>query len=220
MQTDTLERVRMRCRLGKTRRVDRSADFAQIYDEHARHVVLAAARVLGDAALAEDVAQEVFLTLWRGGGYDESRGPLGPYLRLLARSRALDVWRRNRAAERATARLQAGTPRGSSAADELPQFVLRAADRELARGRVRSLPADQRQAIGLTYWAGLTVQQAADVQGVPLGTAKSRVRLALRKLARDPALAAAREPIPAAPSFSSCSAVPGRRAQSTGACAS
>ena len=164
------------------------SDFAQIYDEHARDVVLAAARVLRDAALAEDVAQEVFLALWRGGGYDETRGPLGPYLRLLARSRALDVWRRNRAAERTMARLREHALVDSSAAEEAPQIVLRAADRELARGRVRSLPADQRQAIGLTYWAGLTVQQAADVQGVPLGTAKSRVRLALRKLARDPAM--------------------------------
>ena len=56
---------------------------------------------------------------------------------------------------------------------------------------VRNLPAEQRQAIGLTYWAGLTVQQAAEAQGIPLGTAKSRVRLALDKLARDPAMAPA-----------------------------
>jgi DNA-directed RNA polymerase specialized sigma24 family protein len=56
---------------------------------------------------------------------------------------------------------------------------------------VRSLSADQRQAIGLTYWAGLTAQQVADVQDVPLGTAKSRVRLALRKLAVEPAMATA-----------------------------
>ena len=171
--------------------MDRSDDFAQIYDEHARQVVLAATRVLGDTALAEDVAQEVFLTLWRGGGYDASRGPLGPYLRLLARSRALDVWRKNRASERATARLQDRSLLDPSATEDSPQIVLRAADRELARARVRNLPADQRQAIGLTYWAGLTVQQAADVQGVPLGTAKSRVRLALRKLARDPAMVTA-----------------------------
>jgi len=166
-------------------------DFAQIYEEHGRDVLLAAARVLGDAALAEDVAQEVFLALWRGGGYDESRGALGPYLRLLARSRALDVWRRNRAGERTLALLQERAMSDWTAAEEAPQIVLRAADRELVRGRVRSLPADQRQAIGLTFWAGLTVREAAHVQRIPLGTAKSRVRLALRKLARDPAMATA-----------------------------
>ena len=68
---------------------------------------------------------------------------------------------------------------------------MRAADRERARRAVRNLSADQRQAIGLTYWAGLTAQHVADVQDVPLGTAKSRVRLALRKLAVEPAMATA-----------------------------
>jgi RNA polymerase sigma-70 factor, ECF subfamily len=170
--------------------MDSASDFARIYDEHAADVLTTAARVLGDPALAEDVTQEVFLALWRGSGYDESRGPLGPYLRLMARSRAVDVWRRNRASERTVARLQECTA-FDSPTEEPPHVLLREADRELARRGVRSLPAEQRRAIGLTYWAGLTVQQAAEVEGVPLGTAKSRVRLALRKLARDPAMAAA-----------------------------
>jgi RNA polymerase sigma-70 factor (ECF subfamily) len=56
---------------------------------------------------------------------------------------------------------------------------------------VRSLPAAQRQAIGLTYWGGLTMEQAAEVEGIPVGTAKSRVRLALQKLADSPSLATA-----------------------------
>jgi RNA polymerase sigma-70 factor, ECF subfamily len=166
-------------------------DFARIYDEHAADVFRAAHRVLGDSALAEDVAQEVFLALWRGSGYDAARGALGPYLKLMARSRALDLWRRNRAGERTVARLQEHAPVGASADDEPPHAVLRAAARELARRSVRGLPPDQRQAIGLTYWGGLTVQQAAELQGIPLGTAKSRVRLGLRKLAQDPGLAAA-----------------------------
>jgi RNA polymerase sigma-70 factor (ECF subfamily) len=171
--------------------MDRGSDFARIYDEHVAEVVRAAARVLGDTALAEDVAQEVFLTVWRRGGYDPARGSLGAYLRLMARSRAVDVWRRYGAVERTTARLEERTVLDSSAAAEPAQAVVRAADRELARRAVRNLPVDQRQAIGLTYWAGLTVQQAADAEGVPLGTAKSRVRLALHKLAHDPAMAAA-----------------------------
>jgi RNA polymerase sigma-70 factor (ECF subfamily) len=169
--------------------MDCRRDFAQIYDEHANDVFLAAVRVLGDPALAEDVAQEVFLTLWRGGGYDKTRGPIGPYLRMLARSRATDVWRRNRTGERTVTRLERELH--PATAEEPAHVVLRAAERELARRVVRDLPTDQRQAIGLTYWAGLTIQQAAEVEGVPLGTAKSRVRLALRKLARDPALAPA-----------------------------
>lgn len=166
-------------------------DFGQIYDQYSGDVIRAAVRVLGDARLAEDVAQEVFLALWRGGGYDAARGPLGPYLRLLARSRALDLWRKNRAGERMLARLKDRTALDPAVA-EAPQHVLqRAADRELALRAVASLPTDQRRAIALTYWGDLTVQQAADAEGVPLGTAKSRVRLGLHKLARNPAMATA-----------------------------
>jgi RNA polymerase sigma-70 factor, ECF subfamily len=169
----------------------RATDFTQIYREHKADVFLAAASVLRDAALAEDVAQEVFLALWRGGGYDRTRGPIGPYLRLVARSRALDVWRSARTRERAIARLQDSARLHSAVAEDPSHVVVRATDRERARRGVRSLSADQRQAIGLTYWAGLTAQQVADVQDVPLGTAKSRVRLALRKLAVEPAMATA-----------------------------
>ena len=164
--------------------------FARIYADHAKGVYLAALRVLGDGGLAEDVTQEVFLAQWRGSGYDERRGELGTYLRLLARSRALDIWRRNRVGERALAQLEDRTVLESSPTETPQQVVLRAADRERARDAVRSLPPDQRRAIGLAYWAGLTAQEAADIEGVPLGTAKSRVRLGLHKLARDPALAA------------------------------
>jgi RNA polymerase sigma-70 factor (ECF subfamily) len=169
----------------------RGWDFTQIYKEHKADVFLAAASVLRDAALAEDVAQEVFLALWRGGGYDDTRGPVGPYLRLVARSRAVDVWRSTRTRERAMARLQDSARLHSAVAEDPSHVVVRATVRERARRGVRSLSADQRQAIGLTYWAGLTAQQVADVQDVPLGTAKSRVRLALRKLAVDPAMATA-----------------------------
>ena len=184
-------RVRIRRRQGYHGAVDSGTDFARIYDEHAADVVRAAARVLGDPALAEDVAQEVFLSVWRGCRHDPARGPLGPYLRLMARSRALDLWRRNLVAERVTDRLKQRALLEQSAADEPSQALVRAAERERARRAVRTLPAPQRQAIGLTYWGGLTTQQAADAAGVPLGTVKSRVRLALHKLAQDPDMVAA-----------------------------
>jgi RNA polymerase sigma-70 factor (ECF subfamily) len=171
--------------------MNRGRDFTQIYKDHKADVFRAAASVLRDAALAEDVAQEVFLALWSGGGYDHTRGPVGPYLRLVARSRALDVWRSTRTRERAMARLQDSARLHSAVAEDPSDVVVRATDRERTRRGVRSLAADQRQAIGLTYWVGLTAQQVADVQDVPIGTAKSRVRLALRKLAVEPAMATA-----------------------------
>ena len=165
--------------------------FETIYAEHAPEVHRAAHSVLRDATLAEDVVQEVFERVWRGSGFDHRRGPLGPYLTMLARSRALDLWRRTRTAERVNHRLeeQAATPitgvQGPEAA------LIRDAERRLARAAVRRLPDDQRQAIGLAYWGGLSVQELATVEGIPLGTAKSRVRLGLAKLSRDPELVAA-----------------------------
>jgi RNA polymerase sigma-70 factor (ECF subfamily) len=159
--------------------------FEAIYARYASEVHEAAWRILRDATLAEDVVQEVFERVWRGSGHDERRGPLGPYLRMLARSRALDLWRRGRTHERIQHRLeqQAGTPVGGSHVPEVA--LVRAAERRLTRAAVRRLPDEQRQAIGLSYWAGLSAQELATVEGIPLGTAKSRVRLGLAKLHRD-----------------------------------
>ena len=165
--------------------------FEAIYAQHASDVYRAAFSILRDATLAEDVVQEVFERVWRGSGHDERRGPLGPYLRLLARSRALDLWRRTRSAERVLHRLEEQDD-SLLARTQSPETALaRAAERRLARAAVRRLPEAQRQAIGLAYWAGLSTQELAAAEGIPLGTAKSRVRLGLAKLSSDPELVAA-----------------------------
>src|SRR3954465_15763638 len=87
--------------------------FRSAFAEHHRKVYAAAFGVLGDATLAQDVVQDVFLRVWRRpDAFDPQRGDLGTYLRLLARSRALDLWRegqvRSRAADRA--KLTSGPP--------------------------------------------------------------------------------------------------------------
>src|SRR6185295_19188267 len=79
------------------------AAFERAYDQHARSVYRAAYRVLGSTAQAQDVVQDVFLKLWRDPGkFDARRGELGSYLRVMARSRALDTWREVQAAGRAS----------------------------------------------------------------------------------------------------------------------
>jgi RNA polymerase sigma-70 factor, ECF subfamily len=164
--------------------------FEAIYAEHAAEVQRAAFAILRDATLVEDVVQEVFERVWCGSGHDERRGALGPYLKMLARSRALDLWRRTRSGERARHRLEEQAD--ALAATQNPEAALaRAAERRLARAAVRRLPEEQRQAIGLAYWGGLSTRELAAVEGIPLGTAKSRVRLGLRKLSSDPELVAA-----------------------------
>src|SRR3954469_25569834 len=83
------------------------AAFARVYDEHSGGVYGAALGVLGNPATAQDVAQDVFLRLWRDPSrFDARRGDLGAYLRLMARSRALDLWRIGRAAGRASDRMK------------------------------------------------------------------------------------------------------------------
>ena len=143
-------------------------------------------RSCATAALAEDVVQEVFERVWRGSGHDEHRGPLGPYLTLLARSRALDLRRRSRTGERILHRLgeQAGALRRPSPPPEAE--VARATERRLARAAVRRLPDEQRQAIGLAYWGGLSARELAAAEEIPFGTAKTRVRLGLAKLVARP----------------------------------
>jgi len=158
--------------------------YAQMYDEHQRGVYAAAYRILNNAVLAQDVAQDVFVRVWRNPSkFDARRGELGSYLRLMARSRALDLWREGQAAGRANDRLKVVVAHQESRVEERPADM---AERENARSVVRDalggLPANQREAVVLAYWGGMTADEIARKAGVPLGTAKSRIRLGLAKM--------------------------------------
>jgi RNA polymerase sigma-70 factor (ECF subfamily) len=158
--------------------------FSRMYDLHARGVYAAAQRVLGNSAQAQDVTHDVFLKLWRSPGrFDASRGELGSYLRLMARSRALDLWREGQAAGRASDRLKIAAAVDGGRIDDLPAVALeRSGDRRLVRECLATLPHAQREALVLAYWGGMTAEEVARRAGVPLGTAKSRIRLGLAKL--------------------------------------
>ena len=154
------------------------AAFSRAYAQHARGVHAVALGVLGDQARAQDVVQDVFLRLWRRPeAFDMRRGTLGPYLRVMARSRAIDLHRETRASERVADRLRVRTVGEEQAAD--PRL---APERHDLRVALRELPDGQREAVVLTYWAGLTAEEIARHAGVPLGTAKSRVRLGVMRL--------------------------------------
>ena len=158
--------------------------FARMYDEQSRGVFAAAMRILGDSTRAQDVAQDVFLRVWRNPSrFDARRGELGPYLRLMARSRALDLWREGQAAGRARDRMELVAGDVEPRVEERPDA---AAERDEARDVVRAalgrLPDPQREALVLAYWGGMTADEIARRAGVPLGTAKSRIRLGLTKL--------------------------------------
>jgi RNA polymerase sigma-70 factor (ECF subfamily) len=159
-------------------------EFERTYDEHSRAVFGAAYRVLGDTAHAQDVVQDVFLSLWREPErFDPRRGPLGSYLRMMARSRALDIWREAQVAHRARRRLRVLAAVDEGRVDDRPSPATerRTASAVVRRALLR-LPPAQRDAIVLAYWGGLTADQIAARSAAPLGTVKSRIRLGLLRL--------------------------------------
>ena len=155
--------------------------LAEAFDEFGPAVHAVARQILGDPAAAQDVVQDVFVDLWcHPQRYDETRGTLRTYLTLVARHRAQDVVRselRRSGREERHARLLPPPPRPSP-----DQEVADAETASTVRAAVRTLPEDQRRAVELAYFDGLSYRDVARRIGIPEGTAKSRVRLALAKL--------------------------------------
>jgi len=161
------------------------AVFGRVYDEHSRSVYAAAYRVLGNSAQAQDVVQDVFLRIWRRPRtFDAGRGELGSYLRMMARSRALDLWREGQAAGRASDRMKIAVAQAEprEEAERPDGQVERSEQGAVVRAAVRKLPDAQREAVVMAYWGGLTADEISRRIEVPLGTAKSRIRLGLEKL--------------------------------------
>jgi RNA polymerase sigma-70 factor, ECF subfamily len=158
--------------------------FRRAFAAHERSVYATAFRILGNGAQAQDVVQDVFLRLWRRPrAFDPARGELGPYLRLMARSRALDLWREAQAAGRADDRFKIVVETDAPPLDERPDLTAEREDTAAAvRAAVARLPDAQREALVLAYWGGLTADEIARRVAIPLGTAKSRIRLGLSRL--------------------------------------
>jgi RNA polymerase sigma-70 factor (ECF subfamily) len=158
--------------------------FGAIYDEHVAGVLRTASAIVGDQAAAEDVAHEVFLDLWRRPEqYDATRAELGAFLRVKARSRALDALRRASSSARLFDRCK------EELHFEAPAHVEDPATAPTVRAAVRRLPEAQREAIALAYWGGLSCTEIAAQRGLPLGTVKSRMRLGLARLSQDAGVA-------------------------------
>jgi RNA polymerase sigma-70 factor (ECF subfamily) len=156
--------------------------FEQLYDRHSRIVYGLVLRILQQASTAEEVVQDVFLQLWRNAGqYQPSRGPFVPWLLTLARNRALDNLRLKSERQR----------RREDQTEELPQIALvpqyeRALDEkrraEVVRSLMASLSAQQKKAIEMAYFEGLSHSEIAAALQEPLGTVKSWIRNGLLRL--------------------------------------
>jgi RNA polymerase sigma-70 factor (ECF subfamily) len=158
--------------------------FEAVYARHSPAVYRAAMHVLGDPVRAQDVVQDVFMRLWRQPDrFDAERGSLRNYLRLMARSEALDIRREAGVAQRARERMVLLIGRDCERPDDRPPVAAELRrDRTIVLRALSHLPAPQRQVIVMTYWGGLTADQIAARFGLPVGTVKSRIRLGLGKL--------------------------------------
>jgi RNA polymerase sigma factor (sigma-70 family) len=155
--------------------------LSDLYDQFGSYVFGLAVRVIGDRHAAEDVTQEVFLSLWeRPEAFEPLRGRLRTFLGTLAHRRAVDVVRREEARRRRAAR-EAATSTPIPDVGELAMAIVTA---EQVRAEVSRLPSEQRAAIELAYFGGRTYRQVAEELGIPEGTAKSRMRLGLARIAQ------------------------------------
>lgn len=161
--------------------------FGELYDRYAARVLGLVVKMLGQHDDAEDVLQDVFWQVWRcAADYCPNRGSPAAWLFMIARSRACDALRRHRAnaSDAEFSSLSAGTdPAEALAHDELCQAVL---------GALAELPDEQRTAIQLAFYGGMTHNEIATIQAAPLGTIKTRIRLGMRRLRE---LLAAREKV-------------------------
>lgn len=160
---------------------DRNA-LAEAYDQYAGLVFGLARRVSGDTAAAQDITQSVFARLWeQPGAFDPERGTLRSFLGVVTHRRAVD-WLRSEVAARR--RIERSAVVDDSAVPDVAEAATAVLVAERVRTAVAELPGDQREAIELAYFGGLTYRGVASALGIPEGTAKSRLRLALLRLAQ------------------------------------
>ncbi len=162
-------------------RFDETA-LAELYRRHAPLVLGLSRRVLADAALAEDVVQDVFVRLWeRPERFDPDRGSLRSFLVRDAHGRAVDRLRSDGA--RARREQRHATLEAEAVDPELDREIWNLIRSEQVRAAVAELHAPEREAILLAYFGGFTYREVANLVGAPEGTIKTRIRAGLRKLA-------------------------------------
>jgi RNA polymerase sigma-70 factor (ECF subfamily) len=156
--------------------------FGVVFDRHSSVAFSLAYRMCGRRALAEEVVQEAFLSLWRSGArYDRGRGSVRSWVLAVVHHRAIDLIRHES--------VRAGRDvHDDGVAATLPALerteleVERRSDAHLVRGALEELPSEQRQVIELAYFGGFSHSEIAGMLGIPSGTVKGRMRLGMGKL--------------------------------------
>lgn len=157
-----------------------SSALAALYDRYGRIAYYVAYRVLGDSAAAEDVVQDVFVSVWKhAASFDPHRGRVRTWLLTSVRHRCIDILRGFLTSP--LQELKEDTCIGATT-DEFWDSLSSRIDAEEVRRALVTLPEDQRMMIHLNYFRGMTHPQIAEHLRIPLGTVKGRLRLAMHKL--------------------------------------
>jgi RNA polymerase sigma-70 factor (ECF subfamily) len=152
-----------------------------LYDRLGRQAFGLAYRILGDGAAAEDAVQEAFLTVWRQSErVDSARGRLTSFVLTVVHHKAIDALRARKG--KVARQVSLDPSLIEKAGPDVTERALLSLDRDAVNAALRELPAEQREPVMLAYFEGLTHVEICEKLDVPLGTVKSRMRLALNKL--------------------------------------
>ena len=152
-----------------------SSGLSALYDRYGNAALGLAFKVCGNRTIAEDIVQEAFLALWqRPDSFDGERGSAGAFLLGIVHHKAVDAVRREASVHRREENF-AAEPQGGSE-DDVVEAAWISMRRQKVLVALRQLSDVQREALELAYLHGLTYSEVADRLGIPLGTAKTRMR--------------------------------------------
>lgn len=164
--------------------------LSELYDRHGRLLFSVALYIVGDRQTAEEVVLDVFTHVWqKAGTYRPEQAKVRTWITSITRHRAIDVLRRQATRpEQQAVSWEAAVHHNPSAAhyanSDPAEVTALTLQRERVRAAVAQLPPEQQQALELAYFKGQTQRQIAAALNVPLGTVKTRIRLAMQKLRR------------------------------------
>lgn len=158
--------------------------LSELYDRYSRLVYSMAMNSLGESSLAEEVTQDVFLRIWqKADTYLSGQSKVSTWIASITRHRAIDVIRRRKARPEGYLDPWATMEKLDFPEDmDVEEEVETAQQRQRVRQAIAQLPEEQRQALAYAYFQGYTHREIAELLNQPLGTVKTRIRMAMQKL--------------------------------------
>lgn len=163
----------------------RTEALSELYDRYSRLVFSLALHTVGDRETAEEITQDVFFRVWeKAETYHSEQSKLSTWITSITRYRAIDILRkRGSRPEQNSLDWEDVSPASRPVADDDPEGETELAMKQSRiRSAVANLPPDQRQVLALAYFRGLSHSQISEELAQPLGTVKTRIRLAMQKL--------------------------------------